>query len=758
MVSCSTTKTIPAKSYLLNSTSIKVDDKHINTDALQSYVKQKPNKKILYLFRFHLWAYNIANTGKKWKWKKKIGDIVGEKPVIYDDFYTKKSVRQIGIYLKNKGYYNVKVKDSVIFYNNSTADVIYLVTAGNPYRVNNISYNIEDPIIKSIILNDTTNSIIKKNVLFDVDKMQEERARIAKLLNTKGYYYFVKEFIDYQADTTSKSNKVDLVLRVKNPQKQTSENVFVPDKHKKQKINNIYVVTNYDQKRAMQEPEEYAKGLDTIEYNGYYFIYEKKLPIKPATILRNSYLKTGDYYNISNVEQSYKFLSALRIYKLINIQFSDALNANDTIDEYLDCTIQLTPFTIQSYTIELVGTNSSSDIGMGGNYTFQHKNLFRGAEILDIKANAELQLLKNVIQDKKNKLFNTIELGGEAKLYIPKFLMPYKSELMSKKYEAKTSFTLAENYQQRPDYTRTITNLSFGYYWKTSEFVKHYFNPIDINSIHLYDTIPGFDTLIPVYLKSSFDDFLITAFNYSLVFNNQKINKSKDFTFFSTTLETAGTLPGLYYSSGNSAKQGEYYKMLNVRFAQYLKTDFDFRYYHFFTSKNNLATRVFLGLGFPYGNSQELPFVKQYFCGGANSLRAWSVRSLGPGTYNNPNSDYAFQSADLKLESSIEYRFDIFWMFKGALFLDVGNIWFINQSSLGPAAEFKIDRFYTDLAVGTGLGIRIDLSMFIFRFDFGLKLHDPQLENGHRWVIGSEKFKLMDDFLSNINIGIGYPF
>lgn len=758
MTSCSTTKTIPAKSYLLNSTSIKVDDKHIDVDALQNYVKQKPNKKILYLFRFHLWVYNVANSGKKWKWKRKIGDIVGEKPVIYDDFYTKKSVRQIGIYLKNKGYYNVKVRDSVIYYNNNTADVIFIVTAGNPYRVNNITYNIEDSEINSIILSDTTNSIIKKNVLFDVDKMQEERARIAKLLNTKGYYYFVKEFIDYQADTTQNVNQVELTLRVKNPQKKISDTIYIPDKHKKQKIKNIYFVTNYDQKRAMQQPEEYNKGLDTTEYNGYYFIYENKMPIKPATVLRNTYLKSGDYYNLHEVENSYKFLSALRIYKLINIQFSDVPNPADTIDEYLDCTIQLTPFTTQSYTIELVGTNSSSDIGMGGNYTFQHKNLFRGAEILDIKANAELQMLKNVLKESKNKLFNTTEIGGEAKLYIPKFLMPFKSELISKKYEAKTTFTIAENYQQRPDYTRTITNGSFGYFWKTSENIKHFFNPIDLNSIHLYDTIPGFDTLIPSYLKSSFDDFLITAFNYSLVFNNQKINKSKDFTFFSTTIETAGTLPGLYFSSGNGTKQGEYYKILNIRYAQYLRTDFDYRYYHFFTSKNNLATRIFLGLGFPYGNSNELPFVKQYFCGGANSLRAWSVRSLGPGTYFDPSADYAFQSADLKIESSIEYRFDIFWMFKGALFLDVGNIWFMNQSELGPSAEFKIDRFYTDLAVGTGIGIRIDLSMFIFRFDFGFKLHDPKLESGKRWVIGTQKFMLKQDFINNMNIGIGYPF
>lgn len=762
MVSCNSAKLVPEKSYLLNSSVIKVDNKHISTDALYNYVKQKPNKKILYLFRFHLWVYNIANSGIKWKWKKKVGEIVGERPVVLDDFYTKKSVRQIEIYLKNKGFYNVKVKDSIIFYNNRTADVIYIVKAGNPYKVRAVNYTIEDNEISNIILADTSNSLIKKNVLFDVDKMQEERTRIAKLLNTKGYYYFVKEFIDFQADSNFKSNQVDISLRVKNPQKKISETDFIPDKHRKQKIKDIYIITSYDQKKAMQETEEYEKGLDTIDYNGYHFIYEKKLSIKPATILRNLYLKSGDYYNVSEVEKSYKFLSGLRIYKLINIQFNDVLNPVDTVDEYINCIVQLTPFTIQSYSIELVGTNSASDMGLGLNYTYQHKHLFHGAEILDLKANAELQMLKNVVTKGSNKnfnkLFNTVELGGEAKLYIPKFLLPIRSEQMSQKYEAKSTFTIAENYQQRPDYTRTITNGAFGYFWKTSENVKHFLNPIDISSIHLYNATDTFLTSLENYQRASYDDFLITAINYSFVFNNQKMNKSKDFTFFTATLESAGNLPGLYYSTGTQNKTGDYYKILNVRFAQYLKSDIDYRYYHFFNAKQNVAIRTFLGLGFPYANSQELPFVKQFFCGGSNSLRAWGVRSLGPGTYRNDSIKTIYASADMKIEANIEYRFDIFWMFKGAFFVDIGNIWFMNQSELGPRAEFKIDRFYNDFAVGTGLGLRMDLSMFIFRCDFGLKLRDPSQNEGARWIIGIKKFNIMDDFIKNINIGIGYPF
>ncbi|OFY96229.1 MAG: hypothetical protein A2309_08900 [Bacteroidetes bacterium RIFOXYB2_FULL_35_7] len=762
--SCSPTKLVPEKQYLLNKSSIKIDDKKIDSEALSNYIKQKPNKKLVYVFRFHLWVHNLANTGRKWKWKKKIGDIIGEKPVILDDFYTKKSVRQMQIYLKNKGYYNAKVQDSVIYYNNKTADVVYLVFPGKPYTVRNIEYVIDDVDIRNLVFSDTANSIIKKGVNFDVDKFQEERVRIARFLNTKGYYYFVKEYLDYQADSSFKENAVDVTMRLKLPVKEIAEDEFIIDHHRKQKIKDIFVYTDFDQKRAMQDTN-YLQNFDTIVHEGVYFLYDKKLPIKPTTIIRNIYLKNDDYYDIRNVDKSYKFLSGLKIYKLINIQFIETKDTTDLGDEYLNVYIQFTPHTVQSYTFEVVGTNSSSDIGMGGNFIYQHKNLFRGAENFEFKLNGELQMLKNVIQEKEEttninipKLFNSLELGGEAKLYIPKFLLPVKSEMLSKKYEAKSTFTLSENYQQRPDYTRTITNASFGYFWKTSDHFKHFLNPFDINSIHIYDTIHGFSDSIPTYLKGSYDDFLITAINYSLVFNNQRINKSTDFTFFTISFETAGNNVNLYNKIANTEKNGEYYKLLNVRYAQYFKTDIDYRYYHFFTSKNNLATRLFLGLGLPYGNSNQLPFVKQYYCGGANGIRAWSVRSLGPGTYFDPKSTYQFQSADLKLESNIEYRFDIFWMFKGALFVDAGNIWFLNSTELGADAKFMFDRFYKDLAVGTGLGIRIDLSMFIFRFDFGLKLRDPKEEIGKRWIIAYKKFNIMDDFLKNINIGIGFPF
>lgn len=753
--SCGPSRYVPEKQYLLNSSTVKVDDKNVDTEPLYNYIKQKPNKKLLYLFRFHLWVYNVANSGRKWKWKRKIGDIVGEKPVLYDDYYTKKSSRQIAIYLKNKGYYNAKVRDSVIYYNNRTADVIYVVDAGKPYRIKDVDFKFEDDSIKKLVLRDTSNSLIKRGVHFDVDKLQEERARIARVLNTKGYYYFVKEFIDYQVDSALKTSNVNLTLRVKNPQKQLTDSTYAPDVHRKQKINKIYVITNFDQKRAMQEPEEYLKQLDTLIFNGYYFIYEKKMPIKPNTVIRNIHVRRDDYYNVLNVDKSYQFLSALRIYKQINIQFKETKDTTATGDEYLDCVIQLTPFTTQSYTVELVGTNSSSDIGFGGNYTFQHKNLFKGAEILDVKANAELQMLKGVSGD-RNKLFNTTQIGGEARLYIPKFLLPYRSEYLSEKYEAKTSFAVSENFQQRPDYTRTITSASFGYTWKTSEYVKHFLNPIEISSIHLYDTV-GFK--YPAYLKGSYDNFLITAINYSFNFNNQKISKSRDFQFFTVTLETAGNLPSAYYNSVSENKTGDYYEILKIRYAQYLKSDIDFRFYHFFNPKQNIATRVFLGLGFPYGNSRELPFVKQYYCGGASSLRAWGVRSLGPGVYRDPDpTAFPNQSADLKLESSIEYRFDIFWMIKGALFLDVGNVWFMNEDKLGSDAVFKPGRFYKDLAIGSGLGLRMDLSMFIFRFDFGVKVRDPKEDESKRWILFSKKFDVMGDFLENINIGIGYPF
>ena len=751
IIACNPTKLVPEDKYLLNKVSIKCDNKNIAQEELKSYIKQKPNRKILEFFRFHLTIYHIATSGKERKWKNKIGKIVGEEPVVWDNVLTKKTVRQLKLYLKNKAYCNASVKDSIRQLTKKKVNVYYIINTNKPYIIRNIDYNIDDYNISSIILKDTVNSLLKRNVLFDVDILQAERTRLSNLLKNSGYYYFSKEYIYYQADSSLSSNQIDISIGIKKHIKklvvnqsdsiQYNPDIITAEDHRKYKINNIFIYTDYDPKKALLKKSDYYKNFDTLVYKGFYFIYNDKIKIKHQLIVNANYIINDELYNLYNVEQTYKHLTSLRIFKLINIQFFETRHTNryNNAGNLLDCHIQLTPLTKQSYTVELEGTNSSGNIGGAGNLIYQHKSLFGSAEIFDLKFKGALEMLK----DTTGQLNTTVEYGAEARIDIHKFLLPFRSGKFTKRYNPKTTISLAYNYQQRPDYTRKIANLSFGYYWKGSDYVRHIINPIEINSVILSDCEEFIDRIEGTSLENSFKDHLISATNYSFIYNNQDIKKHRNFVYFRTKAEFAGN-----------------YLFSQTRYAQYLKADFDFRYYNILNKANNFVYRAFLGAGTPYGNSKDLPFEKQYFSGGANSIRAWQVRSIGPGSYNDTLQKYPNQLANFKLEANIEYRFDLFWLIEGAIFVDAGNIWATNQvvgadSVIQQSAVFKFDKFYKEIAIGTGFGIRFDFSFFVFRFDLGIKIRDPKEPEENRWILGARKLK-SDDYM--LNVGIGYPF
>jgi len=329
-----------------------------------------------------------------------------------------------------------------------------------------------------------------------------------------------------------------------------------------------------------------------------------------------------------------------------------------------------------------------------------------------------------------------------------------------------TKFTVGFNYQNRPDYTRTITNLKFGYNWKSSEYKFHTLNLVDLNYVSLYNLNQSFiNSIEDLFIKSSFTDHLILATNYTWLYNTQNINKREDYRYYKVSLESAGNLLALYSALINKPKAevtdsitGEissYYEVINKRFAQYLKGDFEYRYGHMIDQSSSIVGRAFLGIGVPYGNFNVLPFEKKYFTGGANGIRAWQVRSLGPGSYVVPANIYPNQSSDIKLEANLEYRFKLFWLMEGALFVDAGNIWAINYKDNREGAVFKVDRFYQQIAIGSGMGLRFDFTYFLFRLDLGMKMRDPSLEAGKRFIPGYYKIST-DQF--NLSFAIGYPF
>jgi outer membrane protein assembly factor BamA len=352
-----------------------------------------------------------------------------------------------------------------------------------------------------------------------------------------------------------------------------------------------------------------------------------------------------------------------------------------------------------------------------------------------------------------------IELGIEGRLTFPTFLLPFKTERFIRKYNPKTSTSISYNYQHRPDYTRSVFQTTFGYNWTSGDFITHIINPLQLNFVKMIDASDEFlEDIEDTYLEYSYEDRLILGVNYSFIFSNQDMKKTKDFVFFRTNLETAGILlKGMARAINAERDSLGRYIMFGNAFAQYVKGDVEFRYFKIMNDQTNLVYRIFAGVAYPYGNSITIPYEKQYFTGGANGIRAWQVRNLGPGSFNIFNESeaprYPNQTADVKLEGNIEYRFDLFWLLEGALFVDGGNIWSLNKDDDRPGAFFEWDRFYKEFALGTGFGLRMDFSFFVFRFDLGMKVRDPAQPEGSRWVFMNSGYNS-----PQFNIAIGYPF
>ncbi|HPR62457.1 MAG TPA: BamA/TamA family outer membrane protein, partial [Prolixibacteraceae bacterium] len=372
------------------------------------------------------------------------------------------------------------------------------------------------------------------------------------------------------------------------------------------------------------------------------------------------------------------------------------------------------------------------------------------AEIFDINLKGATERQEAFINDEYGD-FNTVEYGGNVRLSIPGFKFSFDEKLFNFFSTPFTSFSVAYNYQKRPDYTRTILNTTLGYRWRSNRYFSHTFNLLDLNAVRIFSLNPTFmEPIKDLYIISSYTDHIISASNYSITYNSQAGARRNDYRYFRLNFEGAGNvLWGLSTITGRDkvvpdesvgGDQSPYFEYFNTRFAQYLKADFDYRYGYRFNKYNSFASRIFTGIAFPYGNFNVMPFERRYFTGGANGIRAWQVRSLGPGSYIAGEEEYPNQSADIKLEANVEYRFKLFWMLEGAVFVDAGNIWAINHLDNRPGAVFEFNRFYKEFAIGTGFGLRLVKSYFILRGDVGLKLRDPSLPEGMRWIPQTRQF------------------
>jgi len=740
----------------LNKVEIEVDNSEINKEEAKSHIRQKENYRILGFAKFHLWLYNLSSKKKEGGWLKRIG----EPPQIYDEAMIYQSVDQLEQYLGNKGYFRASVDaETKVKEKKRKVNVKYQIETGDQYAIRKINYHIADSSMRILFFSDSAKTYVSPGTPFDYDILESQRENVVRLFRNNGYYYFSKDDVRYLADSSMFNKSIVLDLFIGSTK--TREDSLKA--HTQYYLNDFSISVIPETAPVVAQQFGLDNFSDTLTWDNFTLYRSGQIKYRTDLFKRMMYLESDSLYRLSKAEKTFEAFNRLRQFRFIDLQFSQPSSIKDT--NLINCYIRLAPMNKQTISFDIEGTNSSGNLGVAGNVNYRHRNLFRGAEVFQMNFKGAIERQQRVV-DKIPEYFNTRELGVESKLTFPKLIGPGNIVNAFGDYLPKTVVTLGYNFQRRPEYTRTIANVKFGYNWRTSERILHTLNIFDFNMVNLYQFDPDFIEIIrDLYIKSSFTDHLIFAMNYSFVYNTQELSTRKNYTYWKFNIESAGNTIYLLSALANRQKVqvvdtvglgiSEFYRVFNTRFAQYVKSDLEFRYGYIIDKYSKLVTRAFVGVGLPYGNFDVLPFEKKYFTGGANGIRAWRVRSLGPGTYKAPENAYPNQSGDIKLEANLEYRFRLISFLEGALFIDAGNIWAINEKDNRPGAQFKFDEFYKQLALGAGTGFRFDFNYFIFRLDLGLKLHDPAQQSGNGWVIGHRPFT-SNDF--NITFAIGYPF
>lgn len=771
MVSCNVTKNVPEGSYLLTKNKIKVVDKDrtAKTDLRKvdenasAFLKQQPNKRILGI-NFYLGVYNMAKPGDSSKFNKFLRRI-GEEPTILDSSKVALTDKDLKLYYDANGFFNSKISDTILA-KEKKAQVEYTVSPGEPYRISGIKYQIRDKFIAPIVMKDTAQSLIGAGQIFTRDALDSERARVTTMLRNRGFYGFNKSYISYYADSTLGNHTVSLTMTIRQRiADYTKEGLPIYENHPIYRIGQIYVQSDYDPAKDMIATRA-ADDMDTLEYHGISFIYKKRLPLRAEVLSEAISLSPNELYSDKFVNYTYENLNNLGFFRSSNIVFAEGAEAKkgdeiyvsyvdsdkDTVfytrQKELVCTIQCSPSPKQGVKASFEATTTSNYYSMGLTLGYQNKNIFRGAELFSVGLRGAYEIVTN------SK--NSYELGGQTSLTFPKFIFPWLTHKFPSHLRPKTKIELSASTQKRPDYNRNLFNLTFGYTWSPTVNQSLTINPIALSLVQVPWVNEKFlNTIENPYLKNSYTNQLISALYVAYTYGASRTRRLNNWTLRANG-EMSGNLMSLgaqLFSEPVSSSGERYYKAFGVRFAQYFRAEADLSHKIMVGKKSNIVWRLYAAGGKPYGNSNALPFERLFFAGGSNSMRGWQVRTLGPGSVLlDTVSSYPNQLGDFKLEANLEYRFPVIGPFEGALFFDLGNIWYVNKGEERPEARFKFNTFYKQLAFNTGLGARFDLSFLIFRVDWGVRLHNPNMPYGQRWV-----HNLM---LKNtaFHFAIGYPF
>ena len=752
LCSCSVNKFIPDKQYLLDEVDVVSDSKEVKPSLFTSYIRQNPNAKWFNLVKIPMRIYCISGKDSS-KWMNRFLQKIGDAPKIYDETIALKSQREIEKAVRNMGYMRAVVRlDTII--NKNKLKLSYNIKTDSLYRINHIAYQIDDWMINELIMQDSVYSLLSEGMPFDVVALDNERQRITKLLQNNGYFKFNKDFIVYQADTVRNTFEVDLTMKLL-PYRARKEDL--PVSHKQYSIRNVNFITIDDIARFDNDYQSY----DSLFYKGLNIYYKDNVYIRPNVLANFNYINPGTLFSEQSVQNTYASMGRLRALKYTNVRFNEVMGKDSML---LDANVLLSKNKDKSIAFEIEGTNSAGDLGAAASMTFQHKNLFKGSETFTFKVRGAYEAITGLEEGYENDDYQ--EYGIESTLNFPEFMFPFLSSAFKKKIRATSEVGVKFNSQLRPEFTRTLASASWSYRWTDKTRSQHRFDLLDVNYIY----VPWKSNTFKAYLENltdrnsilikSYEDLLIVrmgyTFSYNSANNSQMIGNRNSYSVRFNIEESGNLLYGASKLIHRRPKTDKGYVIANIPFAQYIKGDFDFAQNLLIDNRNSLVFHIGLGVAYPYGNSQALPFEKRYFSGGPNSVRGWSVRSLGPGSYKGADGvvNYINHTGDIKLDLNVEYRTHLFWKFNGAAFIDAGNIWNINTYEGQEEGTFRFDSFYKQIAVAYGLGIRLDLDYLILRFDGGMKAVNPMLE-------GKDKYPLIRPRMSRdfaFHFAVGYPF
>ena len=759
--SCRVTRPLDEREYLLDKNIIKSDLPGFR-ENLSGILKQKPNRKILGVFRFHLGVYNLGNRGKETRFKNWLKNTVGEPPVILDNSLTRKSNQQMKVYMQNNGYFDAQVMDTTIL-RKKKASVVYSIASGLPYRIRRLSYDIPDSAIHRIVVNDSANVLIRPDAIFSNTLLQKERDRISAHLRNMGYFLFNPLYVTFEADSGIGDHKLDVLLRISPPFKPVRDTLSKKDSlagHEIFFFRDIDIELDYDPIRSTDTTVRKVENRNGMRFQS---AAEPSSLFHLEHISEHIFLKPGGLFTQEDVDLTYRRLADLGIFKFVNIRMDPLPDGNGSGRQPLRTTILLAPQARQEYQIELEGTNSSGNFGIAGNFVYKNKNIFRGAETFTFKIKGGLEIQQNFgdttyESTRQLALFNAYEIGPEVSLSFPRALWPFNLLGPSRRVNnPSTSITAAFNTQNRPEYFRQLVNVSYFFTKKTSRFNRLYFYPAELNYLNVV-LDPAFEKQLnelqdPSIILGYRDQFIANG-KISYFFNNQELTRiTKPYFFIRLTVEFSGNSMYLFSKlNGADPSPEKPVELFKIPFAQYLRPDFDIRYYKPLALQNNLLVfRLASGAGITYGNSSQLPFEKSFYAGGPNDIRGWRTRQISPGS--NRKDDYFERFGDFKITGNLEYRFDLLRKLKAAFFVDAGNIWNLHSGSSDDETAFRMNSFLSQMAVATGLGIRFDFTFFILRLDGGIRMVDPARPSGNRWVLSENQFGDI-----TYNFGIGYPF